>query len=223
MRVMKRLNLLLLMWMFTPVLPAAAQQTLSEGTIYFDVTVQTGVRDPQMADVFDGAKAMLSMRGPLSRSELRSALGQTVTIYDHRAGTGVVLREYGPQRLLIRMNRENWQQKNRKFEGIRFVYSNETKMIAGYPCERAEAVLKDGTTFTVYFTRKLVSENASYDPQFGGLPGTALQYEAVQGNMRIRYEATSVSFDPVPMQRFETPKSGYRIMTYEESVRKPGK
>ena len=43
------------------------QQTLSEGTIYFDVTVQTGERDPQMADVFDGAKAILSMRDPARR------------------------------------------------------------------------------------------------------------------------------------------------------------
>lgn len=202
---------------------AAGQQTLSEGTIYFDVTVQTGEKDPQMADVFDGAKAILSMRGPLSRSELRSALGQTVTIYDHRAGTGVVLREYGPQRLLIRMNREHWKHKNSKFEGIRFIYGTDTKVVAGFPCEKAEAILSDSSRFTVYFTRKLVPENAMYDPQFGGLPGTALEYEAMQGNMRIRYEATRVSFDPVPMQRFETPKSGYRVLTYEESVKKSGK
>ncbi|MFY7792882.1 MAG: hypothetical protein ACOVQS_03845 [Chitinophagaceae bacterium] len=202
---------------------AAGQQTLSEGTIYFDVTVQTGEKDPQMADVFDGAKAILSMRGPLSRSELRSALGQTVTIYDHRAGTGVVLREYGPQRLLIRMNREHWKHKNSKFEGIRFIYGTDTKVVAGFPCEKAEAILSDSSRFTVYFTRKLVPENAMYDPQFGGLPGTALEYEAMQGNMRIRYEATRVSFDPVPMQRFEAPKSGYRVLTYEESVKKSGK
>ncbi|MCE2833816.1 MAG: hypothetical protein ACK5VH_04525 [bacterium] len=202
---------------------AAGQQTLSEGTIYFDVTVQTGEKDPQLADVFDGAKAILSMRGPLSRSELRSALGQTVTIYDHRAGTGVVLREYGPQRLLIRMNREHWKHKNSKFEGIRFIYGTDTKVVAGFPCEKAEAILSDSSRFTVYFTRKLVPENAMYDPQFGGLPGTALEYEAMQGNMRIRYEATRVSFDPVPMQRFEAPKSGYRVLTYEESVKKSGK
>ncbi len=199
------------------------QQTLSEGTIYFDVTVQTGERDPQMADVFDGAKAILSMRGPLSRSELRSALGQTVTIYDHRAGTGVVLREYGPQRLLIRMNREQWKHKNSKFEGIRFILGTDTKVVAGYPCEKAEAILRDSTRFTVYFTRKLMPENASYDPQFGGLPGTALEYEAMHGNMRIRYEATRVSFDPVPMQRFNAPNSGYRELSYEESIRKSGK
>jgi hypothetical protein len=36
---MKRLNVLLFMWMVILALPAAAQQTLSEGTIYFDVTI----------------------------------------------------------------------------------------------------------------------------------------------------------------------------------------
>jgi hypothetical protein len=45
----------------------------------------------------------------------------------------------------------------------------------------------------------------------------------MQGNLRIRYEATRVSFDPVPMQRFEAPKSGYRELSYEESVKKPVK
>ena len=142
---------------------------------------------------------------------------------NHRAGTGVVLREYGPQRLLIRMNREHWKHKNSKFEGIRFVFGTDTKVIAGYPCEKAEAILRDSTRFTVYFTRKLLPENAAYDPQFGGLPGTALEYEAMQGNLRIRYEATRVSFDPVPMQRFDAPKSGYRELSYEESIKKPGK
>jgi hypothetical protein len=41
----------------------------------------------------------------------------------------------------------------------------------------------------------------------------------------VKYAASKVSFDPVPMQKFEAPKSGtgYRELTYEESVKKnPG-
>ena len=200
-----------------------AQKTLSEGTIYFDISVQTGNSEPQMADMFDGAKATLSLRGSLSRSELSMALGSTTTIYDHRAGSGVVLRDFGTQKLLIKMNKDNWADKNKKYDGIVFKPTGETKKIAGYTCEKAEAILKDGSMFTVFFTREVVAEDTDYDPQFKSLPGTALEYEAVAGNLKIKYSATKISFDPVPMQKFDIPKTGYREMTYEESTKKvPG-
>lgn len=197
-----------------------AQKTLSEGTLFFDISVQTGNSEPQMADMFDGAQAILFLRGSLSRSELNSALGSTVTIYDHRAGNGVVLRDFGTQKLLIKMNRDNWADKNKKYDGIIFKQTGETKNIAGYKCEKAEALLKDGSRFTVFYTKEVVTENTDYDPQFKDLPGTALEYESVVGNLKIKYTASKISFDPVPMQKFEIPKSGYREMTYEESTKK---
>ena len=202
-----------------------AQKTLSEGAVFYDVSVQTGSSQPQMADMFDGAKAVLYLRGSLSRSELNSALGNTSTIFDHRNGTGLVLRDFGTQKLLIRMNHDNWADKNRKYEGIEFKPTGETKTIAGYKCEKADATLKDGTKFTVFFTREVVTENTEYDPQFKNLPGLALEYESTVGNLKVKYSASRVSFDPVPMQKFEAPKSGtgYRELTYEESVKKnPG-
>ena len=201
-------------------LGAMAQKTLSEGTIFFDISVQTGNSQPQMADMFDGAQATLFLRGSLSRSELNSVLGSTVTIYDHRTGNGVVLRDFGTQKLLIKMNRNNWVDKNKKYDGIIFKQTGETKNIAGYKCEKAEAQLKDGSSFTVFYTKELVTENTDYDPQFKDLPGTALEYESVVGNLKIKYTASKISFDPVPMQKFEIPKSGYREMTYEESTKK---
>jgi hypothetical protein len=203
-------------------LMTSAQRILSEGTIVFEITVQTGKPDPQLADMFDGAKASIQLRGGLSRSELLSALGSTVTIYDHRAGSGVVLREFGPQKLLIRMDKADWADKNRRYEGVRFNYDTQTKVVSGYPCERAEAVLSDSSRFTVWFTRKLVAENSSFDPQFSQLPGTALEYESNVGGIRVRYSAVSVSFDPVPISRFEVPTSGYREMSYKESQLKKG-
>ena len=201
---------------------ARAQKTLSEGAVFYDISVQTGSNQPQMADMFDGAKAIMYLRGSLSRAELNSALGSTSTIYDHRNGTGMVLRDFGSQKLLIRLTRDNWTDKNRKYEGITFKNTGETKKIAGYTCEKAEARLKDGTTFTVYYTREVVIENVEYDPQFRSLPGLALEYESQVGNLKVKYTASRVSFDPVPMQKFEGPKagSGYREMTYEESTRK---
>ena len=170
-----------------------------------------------MADMFDGASTTIYLKGGLSRSDMVTALGTSTTIYDSRSGNGAVLKEYSGQKLLIKMNRNNWLDKNKKYEGISFTPTNETKIIAGYTCKKATAKLKDGTSFTVYYTTDLTTENKEYDYQFKTLPGLALEYESTVGNLHVRYTASKINFDPVPAQRFAVPQSGYREMTYEES------
>ncbi len=196
-----------------------AQKVLSEGTVLYDVSVQTGSSQAKMADVFDGATAVVYIKGSQSRTELKSAIGNSVTIYDSKAGTGVVIREFNAQKLLIRMNAANWADKNKKYTGMTFTPTGETKKIAGYNCVQVTAKLADGNTFTVFYTTELVMENKSYEAQFKDLPGVPLEYESIMGNLRVKYTANRVSFDPVPVQRFEIPTSGYREMTYDESIK----
>lgn len=196
-----------------------AQKLLSEGTIQYDVSVQTGTNNPKMADVFDGATALVLIKGSHSRSELKSAIGSSVTIYDSRTGNGVVMREFGAQKLLIRMNRQNWTDRNKKYDGIVFSKTGETKKIAGYNCEQAIGKLADGSSFTVFYTTEIRVENRDYDAQFKNLPGVPLEFESTVSNIKVKYTASRVSFDPVPIQRFEIPTSGYREMTYEEGMK----
>ena len=212
----RSLLMFLLLW---PALSLHAQKVLSEGSIQYDVSVQTGSNQAKMADVFDGAIALVYVRGSQSRTELKSAIGSSITIYDSKMGNGVVIREFGAQKLLIRMNANNWAEKNKKYAGISFTKTGQTKKIAGFNCEEAMAKLADGSTFTVFFTNELVMENKDYDAQFRNLPGVPLEYESVMGNLRVKYTASRVSFDPIPVQRFEIPTSGYREMTYEESIK----
>ena len=196
-----------------------AQKLLSEGTIQYEVTVQTGTNNPKMADVFDGATALVLIKGSHSRSELKSAIGSSVTIFDSRTGNGVVMREFGAQQLLIRMNRQNWTDRNKKYDGIVFTKTGETKKIAGYNCEQAIGKLADGSSFTVFYTTEIRVENRDYDAQFKNLPGVPLEFESTVSSIKVRYAASRVSFDPVPIQRFEIPTSGYREMTYEEGMK----
>ena len=196
-----------------------AQKLLSEGSIVYDVSVQTGSIDPRIADVFDGATAMMMVKGSHSRSELRTAIGSTVTLYDTRTGNGAVMREFGAQKLLIRLNRQNWADKNRKYEGIIFANTGVKKNIAGYDCEQALATLADGTSFTVFYTTEIRMENKDFDAQFRSLRGVPLEFESTVSGIKVRYTAANVSFDPIPIQRFEVPTSGYREMSYEEGVK----
>ena len=196
---------------------AWSQKKVSELTVIYDATITTGSDEPKMADAFDGATTTIYLKGNLSRSELSSALFSSTTIHDARTGAAVVLREVSGQKLLIRMTPENWIEKNRKYQGISFTNTNETKAIAGYTCEKAVASLSDGSTFTVYYTSEIIPENKEYDYQFKNLNGLPLEYELTQGKLKIKYTVSKINLNPVPASKFDIPKGGYREMTYEKS------
>jgi GLPGLI family protein len=159
------------------------------------------------------------LKGNLSRAEVSSNMFSSVTIYDSKTGSGVILKEVNGQKLLIRMNEENWNQKNRRFLNLNFTKSNESKMIAGYSCIKASASTSDGFEITVFFTRDLIPENKSYDPSFKNLDGLPLEYELKKGTLRIKYSLASINLNPVPESKFDIPTSGYRELTYEESLK----
>lgn len=194
-----------------------AQRKVSELMLSYDTKVSTGSAEPKMADAFDGAVTTIYIKGPLSRSEMTSALFSTTTLHDARVGTAVVLREVSGQKILIRMSADNWAEKNKKYEGIKFNQVNETKTIAGYKCQKAEAVLTDGTSFVVYYTTDIIPENKEYDYMFRTLNGLPLEWELTQGKLQIKFTLSKINMNPIPASRFDVPKSGYRELSYEDS------
>lgn len=201
------------------VLPdAGAQRKLTEATISYDIVINTSNKAPQAADLLDGATSVIYLKGSSSRSEMISSLGTQATIIDGKTGDVTVLKDYGEQKYMIKMTPENWKQSNKKYEGITFTYFEEFKTIAGYKCQKAVGQLADGNSFTVYFTKDLVPVNRDFQYLNKNLPGLAMQYEASLGKTMVIYTVASINFNPVPLTKFDLPKSGYRVMTYEESM-----
>jgi len=196
---------------------AEAQKKVSELTLVYDASISTGDNQPKLADAFDGATTTVYIKGTMSRSEMVSALATFTTIHDSRTGTAVVLQEISGQKLLIHMTTDDWKDKNKRYEGITFTNTAETKTIAGYNCIKAIATMKDGSTFSVYYTKDIVPENSDYNMQFRNLEGLPLEYELVQGKLKIKYTVSKINLNPVPASKFDLPKSGYRELTYEES------
>lgn len=196
---------------------APAQKILKEGTLVYNMSVETGSGEPKMADMLDGATTTVYLKGNLSRVELVSGLGREATIHNAASGTGVILKDYSGQKLMITLSKEDWEANNKKYEGITFENTNETSIISGFSCRKAIAKLKNGTQFTVYYTTDVEIANKSYDSQFKTLPGLAVQYEMQSGKMKFKFVLASISYDAVPPSKFEIPKSGYRVMTYEET------
>lgn len=197
-----------------------AQKTLNEGTLVYNMSVETGSGQPKMADMLDGATTSIYLNGDKSKTELVSSLGREATIYNASNGTGVILKDYSGQKLMITLTSQNWKENNEKYEGIVFENTGETAKIAGFTCKKAIAKLKNGTSFTVFYTNEVKLNNKSYDAQFTTLPGLPVQYEMQTGKMKLKFTLSKIIYNSVPMSTFEIPKSGYRVLTYEETKAK---
>lgn len=98
-------------------------------------------------------------------------------------------------------------------------YLDETKVIAGYTCKKAEFITKDedGKTNTtvVFYCEELGGTEANYGGQFTGLKGLPLEYEATQNGVITKISATEVKKGKVKETDFLVP-SDYEELTPEE-------
>jgi hypothetical protein len=197
---------------------AMAQKKVAELTLVYNYALTS---EGQSSPTFTAINTFF-VKGAMSCSELKSSLFSSSTIYDANTGMAVVLREVSGQKLLIRLNQDNWDDKNKQYQGLVFSKLPETKIIAGYKCEKATATTKDGFTITVFYTKDIVTSNKDYDPEFKNLDGLPMEYELSNGKMSIKHSLVSINLNPVPASRFDIPKSGYREMTYDESKKLGG-
>jgi GLPGLI family protein len=191
---------------------AAAQKSASELTLVYDYSTAGPAGDSAQ-----NAIHTVYIKGNKSRSEMTSPFFSSTTLFDVNTGSGVILREVNGQKLLIRMNPDNWTERNRMYDGIIYKNTGETREIAGYKCIKAVGQTRFGAVITVYYTRDIIPENRQYDPIFRNLDGLPLEYELTNGNVRIRYRIARINLNPVPVSKFDVPSTGYREMNYEES------
>ena len=219
----------------TVVVAADAQKSVSELTLVYDYSVRpladslwggdvasgggtgNGSRNGSGKDSSQMATHTVYIKGNKSRSEIYSPLYSSTTLYDGNTGFGVILRDVNGQKLLIRMNPDNWTERNRMYDGIVYRNTNETREIAGYKCVKAVGQTRFGAVVTVYYTRDIVPENRQYDPLFRNLEGLPMEYELANGQMRLRYRIARINLNPVPVSKFDVPGTGYREMNYEDS------
>ena len=195
------------------VLPTNAQKKVSELSLIYDYSAGSTVPGSQP----EYAVYSVYIKGGKSRSEMTSTLFSSTTLFDANTGFAVILKEVSGQKLLIRLNPENWTERARAYEGMVFKNTSETKEIAGYKCTKAIGQTKSGITLTVFYTRDLIPENKDYDPAFKSLEGLPLEYELTNGDVKIKYRISKINLNPVPASKFDVPKTGYREMNYEES------
>lgn len=201
-------------------LPAKAQKKLTEGSVLYDITISSGSDKPQNADFLNGATSAVYIKGGRTRTEMVSSLGTQTTIINQTGNIKeiTILKEYGEQKYMITYTPADWMEANKKYENVTFAFDNaETKTIQGFTAKKAIGTMPDGTTFTVWYTPDITIAGKDFQYVNRNLPGLALEYETTLGNLKVTYTASKVSFAPVPAAKFDLPKSGFRVMTYQES------
>jgi len=187
---------------------------ISDCTVTYDVTIQDPKADPNIVKAMAGTTKVLYLKGSKSRSDLEAPGFKQTTLFDSKTDSTVILRELGSSKYISYLDKNKRLEKNKKYNGIQFTNTNDRKTILGYDCVKVVARLADGTTYNVYYAPNIVPVNNEYDYQFKGLPGFVLEYEAESedGKTRVNYSATKINLAPVPIAKFDVPKSGYRVI-----------
>ncbi|MEJ7625356.1 MAG: hypothetical protein WKF35_00720 [Ferruginibacter sp.] len=198
-------------------LASFAQKVVDEVTLTYNITVQSTNEKTEIAKSFDGAQLTVYLRGKQSRSDMKSTIGSESNLYDNKTGKGFILKEYSGQKLMITLTKENWLQKNQYYHNLDFKTESSEEMIAGFKSKKANAILPNGKVFTVHYSPELVLSNNQYNNSFIQLPGVPVQFEMESGNLKFKYILSNVSYETIPSSKFDIPKTGYRVMSYEDN------
>ena len=194
-----------------------AQKLQNDATVNYTITIEASNENTALAKSLEGATFTVYLKGTQSRTDMVSALGSETNFYDSKAGKGTILKQYSGQKLMITLTKDNWMQKNQFYQNMKFVIDDTEEMISGMKCKKATGKSPDGNPFVIYFASEIKLLNKQYDNGFGQLPGLPVRYEIQSGKLTFKYTLNNVNFDPVAAAKFEVPKAGFRIMTYDEN------
>lgn len=192
---------------------------MSQARVVADCTVTYAISTDETSnkDVNESLKASTKtvyIRGNESRSDLVSPSFTQSLIYSKSTGSAVILREFGNNKFMTKLDAKTWATENKKYDGMTVSLANtETKTILGYECKKAVIQLKDGSAFTLFYATAIVPSVKEFEYQFKDIPGFVMEFESQEAeSKKIRYTATKINLSPVQASRFDIPTSGYRLL-----------
>ncbi|SEN02935.1 GLPGLI family protein [Chitinophaga rupis] len=167
--------------------------------------------------MLEGSTLTQYMRGHLSRIDMNLNVVHYTYLINSKEQTLITLIDNHGDKYLIRSDKEEYDKELKQYTGIRFKDEAGTKELLGYTCKKATGIMPDGKTFEVYYTPDLIPENKHYNRRFVNLKGMPLQFEIItRTGAKMNVIATNIDLHPVPAALFETPVSGYKVISKEE-------
>ena len=191
----------------------AQQRIVAECTITYSITADANITDKDMVESLKESTKTVYIKGNNSRTDLISPAFTQSTFFDKTEGTAIVLREFGNNKFMTKLDKDAWKKQNSKFEELTINSSNETKVILGYECKKATMQLMDGSSYVVYFANAIAPSVKEFEYQFKDVSGLVLEYEASESTgKKVHYTATKINLSPVPASKFDIQSSNYRML-----------
>lgn len=189
-----------------------------EGIVVYTISFENSGLPPEAIAMLKGAESVVYIKGEKRRIDMNTAMQSTATIVDGKAKTVITAMDIMGQKYLIKMNESDLNKEKAEAPVTSIKYLDETKVIAGYKCKKAEVTMKmkEGKeqTFIVFYTDQIPTSDTKN--VFEGLKGMPLEYSISQGGVNMTFSTKSIEKTPVPDSKFELDKAGYKETTLEE-------
>lgn len=206
-----------LLFAFFPLL-LFSQVVLPEATLTYDFSVETGGKATPADTNVSGQKLIIYLKGALSRTDHISSLGRDISVYDPKAGTGFLTREYSGQKLLVRVKTEEWQQEYSFYRNLDFKDDEGVYPVGGYSCRKTKELKSPGKIYhyTVYYDPSIQIPNKTYELAFPQISGLPVRIEMRHEKTVYRFELAGLDREVINPSLFEIPRKGYNTISYSE-------
>ena len=161
-------------------------------------------------------EAVFYFKNEKSRSEFRGGINSTISIYNSRTNSAVVLMDAMGNKIALATTNEDINQEKLKQSKFTVEYTDETKAIAGYKCKKAIIKLEEGTVIEVFYTNEInLSTKDLTNPYSDKIRGIFMEYVISQNGFDMKFIATKVELKKIDDNLFIAPE-GYKYVTKEE-------
>jgi GLPGLI family protein len=195
-------------------MPLHAQRVVADCAVTYAISSDDAAADKDVLESLKASTKTVYIKGYESRTDLVSPSFMQSLIYDKSKGTAVILREFGNNKFMTKLDNAKWVAENKKYEGMKVSFNNQdTKTILGYECRKAVLQLKDGSAYSLYYTTTIIPSVREFEYQFKDIPGFVLEFESQETDSKvIKYTATKINLNPVLASKFDIPVTGYRLL-----------
>lgn len=189
---------------------SSGQRVIGDCTITFQVSADAGSVD---SNAIRNAYKKLYISGGKALTEISFNGFEQQTFYNENNSNVYILYQMSGEKYMRILTKDEWMQQYDNYKDAQTELLDGMQNILGYSCKQARITLRNGTKLNVLYTPELKTTVAENPYEFKNINGLVLKYEAVvQDKYRITYTASKVDFNPVPAEKFNIPKSGYRIL-----------
>ncbi|MDO9187941.1 MAG: DUF4412 domain-containing protein [Bacteroidia bacterium] len=187
-----------------------------EGTVTYSISFEGSGLPPEALAMFKGSETVTYIKSDKFRVDMNMPMQSSTFIMDNKNKNIVSLMDIMGKKYLIKMNESDIKKEQDTAPEILIKYTEETKMIAGYKCKKAEITSKEsnGAAIDVFYSEEIPTNDIK--PVYKGLKGFPLEYSINQGGMEMKLTAKNISKEKVSDSKFEIPKEGYIVTTVEE-------